>query len=146
MAPFSTALKSQNKIVPAKTWMAEVPTRISCFSVLVFPPSPYKGGTDKTHRRKLKIWDGNIHISVFFFACRSVWPQVLLSPSPFRLATLILMRFSRSPQVLNYAEPNRTCKFFRDLDLTLLQFVALSCGAQQLVNHILHKCAPNTAV
>lgn len=42
-------------------------------------------------------------------------------------------------QVLNYAEPN-FCKIFRDLDLVAVQFAGLSCGASQLVNHVLHKC------
>ncbi|CAM9510809.1 unnamed protein product, partial [Ectocarpus sp. 8 AP-2014] len=41
-------------------------------------------------------------------------------------------------QVLNYAEPS-FCKIFRDLDLTTVQFAALSCGASQLVNHVLHR-------
>ncbi|CAM9995849.1 unnamed protein product, partial [Sphacelaria rigidula] len=41
-------------------------------------------------------------------------------------------------QVLNYAEPPYY-KLFRDLDLVLLQFAGLSCGAQQLINHVLHR-------
>ncbi|CAM9757422.1 unnamed protein product, partial [Ectocarpus sp. 13 AM-2016] len=41
-------------------------------------------------------------------------------------------------QVLNYAEPS-FCKIFRDLDLAAVQFAALSCGASQLVNHVLHR-------
>lgn len=44
-------------------------------------------------------------------------------------------------QVLNYAEPN-FCKIFRDLDLVVVQFAGLSCGAPQLINHVLHKCVP----
>ncbi|CAB1102462.1 unnamed protein product [Ectocarpus sp. CCAP 1310/34] len=45
---------------------------------------------------------------------------------------------SMNDQVLNYAEPS-FCKIFRDLDLTAVQFAALSCGASQLVNHVLHR-------
>ena len=47
-------------------------------------------------------------------------------------------------QVLNYAEPN-FCKIFRDLDLVAVQFAGLSCGAPELVNHVLHKCVRLTS-
>ena len=40
--------------------------------------------------------------------------------------------------MLNYSEPN-FCKNFRDLDLILLQFAGLACGANQLLNHVLHR-------
>ncbi|CAN0188705.1 unnamed protein product, partial [Discosporangium mesarthrocarpum] len=39
---------------------------------------------------------------------------------------------------LNYAEPPY-CKFFRDLDLLMVQFCALSSGPTWLVNHVLHR-------